>query len=292
MTRNSTAEAVPSVTTHSARRAQLHSIPVAQIHVVKNVRTSFDTDKLKELAESIKVNGVIQPLLVRPVAGRHELVAGERRLRAAKMAGLEEVPCVVRAMSDAVALEAQLIENTHREDMNGADEAFGVRALVEKLGLSHEAVGERLGRSPFYVTTMVTLTKLPRQGIEALRRGLVGKTAAYEIAKLPERTDQIAVLAALVPDGYEGWDGTPVSVRRVKALIREVVGGPTSSSPEPRAARDTSGEGVQRRWRYWLLTFTEREFVELKRLCRGRSDESTIGEAVSVIVAGRTRKEG
>lgn len=214
-----TGKATPTV--HDARKPRLMSIPVGEIQVAQNIRTQFDPDKLKELSQSIKVSGVLQPLLVRPVGGRFELVAGERRLRAARMAPIEEVPCVVREMSDALALEAQLKENLDREDMNPVDECFAVAKLHMKLGLTQEVTASRLGKTPFYVSQAVAITKLPRQGLDLLRVGVINKTGAYEVTRQPERSTQVAVCAALMPEGGKSkWDGQVVSVTKVRAVIR------------------------------------------------------------------------
>ncbi|HEX8097470.1 MAG TPA: ParB/RepB/Spo0J family partition protein, partial [Pyrinomonadaceae bacterium] len=127
-----TAKAPPTV--HGARKERYEYVHVNDIDVVKNVRTQMNATRLEELAASIKANGIVQPLVLRVIGGRYKLVAGERRWRAARMAGIEYVPCVVRDMGDALALEAQLVENTHREKMDAVDEAFGVRELHEKIG--------------------------------------------------------------------------------------------------------------------------------------------------------------
>ena len=135
-------------------------------------RRSFDEAALEALAGSLRERGVLQPVLVRPVAGgTYELVAGERRWRAAQIAGLESVPALVRDRDDAEALEAALIENMAREDLNPVEEARACAALVEELGLTRESVGLRVGRSRVAVTNLLRLLDLPDEALELLERG-------------------------------------------------------------------------------------------------------------------------
>jgi ParB family transcriptional regulator, chromosome partitioning protein len=132
-------------------------------------RSRFDEGKLAELAESIKSTGIVQPLLVRPLAdGSYELVAGERRWRAAQKAGLEKVPAVVRDQAEPERLQAALIENMVREDLNPVEEAKACAALVEDLGLTKEELGKRVGRSRSAVSNLIRLLELPDEVLEML----------------------------------------------------------------------------------------------------------------------------
>ena len=135
-------------------------------------RSTFDEETLLGLAESIKLRGVLQPVLVRPiVGGRYELIAGERRWRAARLAELETVPAVVRRHDDAASLEVALIENMAREDLNPVEEARACAALVEELGLTREDVGLRVGRSRVAVSNLIRLLDLPDDALELIERG-------------------------------------------------------------------------------------------------------------------------
>lgn len=134
-------------------------------------RRQFDEETLVALAESIKARGVIQPILVRPVAGgRYELVAGERRWRAAQIAELDTIPAVVRQHDDAASLELAVIENMAREDLNPVDEARACSGLVEELGLTREEVGLRVGRSRVAVSNLIRLLDLPDEALDLLER--------------------------------------------------------------------------------------------------------------------------
>ncbi|MHB8657477.1 MAG: ParB/RepB/Spo0J family partition protein [Solirubrobacteraceae bacterium] len=134
-------------------------------------RVSFDQESLLGLADSIRVRGVLQPVLVRPVpGGRYELIAGERRWRAAQLADLDSIPALVRHHDDAASLEVALIENMAREDLNPVEEARACAALVEELGLTREQVGLRVGRSRVAVSNLLRLLDLPDEVLDLLER--------------------------------------------------------------------------------------------------------------------------
>jgi ParB family chromosome partitioning protein len=135
-------------------------------------RRAFDEDALLGLTESVRARGVLQPVLVRRlVGGRYELIAGERRWRAARMAELETVPAIIRHGDDAASLEMALIENMAREDLNAIEAARGCAALVEELGLSREEVGIRVGRSRVAVSNLIRLLDLPDEAQALIERG-------------------------------------------------------------------------------------------------------------------------
>jgi ParB family chromosome partitioning protein len=136
-------------------------------------RSVFDEAKLEELAKSIRTNGVVQPVLLRRKGSRFELIAGERRWRAAERAGLTRIPAVVRTVSDDKVLELALIENIQREDLNPIEEARAYKKLIETLGLTQETVAERVGRDRSYVTNYLRLLKLPADIQELLQAGRI-----------------------------------------------------------------------------------------------------------------------
>ena len=152
---------------------ELRQLPIELISPNPNQpRQAFDEHALLALAESVKARGVLQPVLVRPlVGGRYELIAGERRWRAARMAELDTVPAVVRHRGDAPSLEMALIENMAREDLNPLEAARGCAALVEELGLSREEVGLRVGRSRVAVSNLIRLLELPDEALALIERG-------------------------------------------------------------------------------------------------------------------------
>lgn len=150
----------------------LRQIPVELIGANPHQpRRQFDEESLVALADSIRSRGVIQPVLVRPVAGgRYELVAGERRWRAAQIAELDVIPAIVREHDDAASLELAVIENMAREDLNPVEEARACAGLVEELGLTREEVGLRVGRSRVAVSNLIRLLDLPDEALELLER--------------------------------------------------------------------------------------------------------------------------
>jgi ParB family transcriptional regulator, chromosome partitioning protein len=152
---------------------ELRELPVSLIKPnPSQPRTNFDEEALKALAASIEASGVVQPLLVRPLPdGSYELVAGERRWRAAQQAGLDKIPAVVRDQAEAERLQAALIENMVREDLNPVEEAKACAALVEELGLTKEELARRVGRSRPAVSNLIRLLELPDEALELLESG-------------------------------------------------------------------------------------------------------------------------
>lgn len=154
-------------------------------------RTDFDETALAELAESIKTHGLIQPIIVRPVStGAYQIVAGERRWRACRMAGLTEVPVIIKELDDRKYFEIALIENLQREDLNPVEEASGYRSLIDNYGLTQEQVAESVGKSRSAVTNMLRLLSLNKSALDALKDNEI--TAGHARAILSAKTDDIA----------------------------------------------------------------------------------------------------
>lgn len=152
-------------------------------------RKSFDEEALEELANSISTHGVIQPLLVRPLAdGGYQLIAGERRWRASRMAGLTEVPVVIREMSDSEAMELALVENLQREDLNPIEEAQGLALLMETYALTQEQAAKRVGKSRPAVANAMRLLALPQDVLAMVERGEL--SAGHARAILPLENDE------------------------------------------------------------------------------------------------------
>lgn len=159
--------------TEATEAGELRELPVTLIKPnPSQPRTNFDEEALAALAASIEATGVVQPLLVRPLPdGSYELVAGERRWRAAQQAGLEKVPAVVRDQAEAERLQAALIENMVREDLNPVEEARACSALVDDLGLTKEELAKRVGRSRPAVSNLIRLLELPDEALGLLESG-------------------------------------------------------------------------------------------------------------------------
>jgi ParB family chromosome partitioning protein len=177
-------------------------------------RTQFDERALERLAESIRARGVLQPVLVKPrPGGTYELIAGERRWRAAQAAGLDTIPAVVRASGDAASLELALIENMAREDLNPVETARACAALVEDLGLTREEVGLRVGRSRVSVSNLLRLLELPDEALDMLEAGDLTEGHGRALLLCADH-DERRRLAAAARDG--GW-----SVRQLEERARE-----------------------------------------------------------------------
>ena len=170
----------------------LRRIPVGMITAnPRQPRASTNDETLQALASSISERGVLQPILVRPLAdGTYELIAGERRWRAAQLAGLEQVPALVRDRADAEALEVALIENMAREDLNPVEEARACAALVEELGLTREDVGRRVGRSRVAVSNLMRLLDLPDEALDLIAKGSLSEGHGRALLLASEHGDR------------------------------------------------------------------------------------------------------
>jgi ParB family chromosome partitioning protein len=176
-------------------------------------RRDFDEESIVALADSIRARGVLQPVIVRPiVGGTYELIAGERRWRAASLAGLETVPALVRRHDDAASLEVALIENMAREDLNPVEEARACAALTEELGLTREEVGKRVGRSRVAVSNLVRLLDLPDEALDLIAAGDLSEGHGRALLMAPDN-DERRRLARHAVEG--GW-----SVRELEARAR------------------------------------------------------------------------
>jgi ParB family chromosome partitioning protein len=194
---------------------ELRDIPVDLIVANPNQpRRRFEEDALQALADSLRERGVLQPVLVRPVpGGTYELVAGERRWRAAQIAGLDTVPALIRPRDDSQALEVALIENMAREDLNPVEEARACAALVEELGLTREEVGRRVGRSRVAVSNLLRLLDLPDEAQELLEAGDLTEGHGRALLLAQDHTERRSLARSAAA---EGW-----SVRTLEARARE-----------------------------------------------------------------------
>jgi ParB family transcriptional regulator, chromosome partitioning protein len=228
--------AILSVSSEGAPTGEedLRELPVDLIAPNPNQpRRTFDEDALQGLASSLGERGVLQPVLVRPKpGGTYELVAGERRWRAARIAGLKTIPALVREREDAAALEVALIENMAREDLSPIEEARACAALVEELSLTREEVGLRVGRSRVAVSNLVRLLDLPDEAIELLERGdlTAGHGRALLLAGDHAARRSLARIAV-----EQGW-----SVRVTEERARESGEGREKRSGTERTSRISS----------------------------------------------------
>jgi ParB family chromosome partitioning protein len=191
-------------------------------------RKRFDEEALQALAESVKERGVLQPVLVRPrPGGSYELVAGERRWRAARLAGLETLPALVQQRDDARSLEDALIENMAREDLNPIEAARAVAGLVEELGLTREEVGRRVGRSRVAVSNLLRLLDLPDEALALVEDGSLSEGHGRALLLADDHAARRSIARAAVQGGW--------SVRVVEQRAREA-NGPARTAKRGRAA--------------------------------------------------------
>ena len=177
-------------------------------------RIHFDEEKLNELAGSIQTNGVIQPLIVREGSNGYELVAGERRWRASRIAGLKTVPCIVRDFDDRQNAIVAIIENMQREDLNPIEEAKGLRAMTEKYGFTQEQVSASLGRSRTYIANSIRLLKLPPEIQEYVSSGQMSAAHGRTIINIPDKVKQKEIADKIIRND--------LSVRATEKLAERV----------------------------------------------------------------------
>lgn len=206
----------------------------AQELLIKNIaanpyqpRCNFDEEKLQELAASIKEFGVVQPVVVRKKGRSYELVAGERRLRAAGLAGLTKVPAIVKDYDDAKMMEIALIENIQRHDLNPIEEAQGLRRLMQEFKLTQEQTAEKVGRSRSAVTNILRLLNLPEQVQKQIINGVLTMGQAKQLLGLPKPEQMCEVAEAIIANGWSSRM-TEEIVRKLKEgkklkIVRELI---------------------------------------------------------------------
>ena len=178
-------------------------------------RTSFDEISLRELAESIKSQGVIQPVTVRKMGrGHFQLIAGERRLKASVMAGLETIPAFIRVANDEQMLEMALIENIHRQNLNAIEVAISYKRLIDECALTQEKLSEKVGKNRTTITNFLRLLKLPPEIQIALRDGTISMGHARALLSIEQERKQLRLLKLMLDEG--------LSVRQIEQVVREM----------------------------------------------------------------------
>lgn len=209
-------------------------------------RQVFEPEALDELAAAIKTQGIVEPLIVRPsTAGNYELIAGERRLRASRLAKLERVPVIVRELDDRGALEMSLVENLLREDLNPVEEGNAFSRLSREFVLTHEEIASRIGKSRTYVTNMIRLTELPPTILEMINTGIL--TAGQVRPLLTLSVDEQIEQARLIADGkLSARNAEQLAAERKRSgnKLRPILRAKNSSHPDPNLRALT--ESIQR----------------------------------------------
>lgn len=213
---------------------ELQTLPAAELQPGKyQPRTRMDPGSLEELAASIKSQGVMQPILVRPIgamfdAKRYEIIAGERRWRAAQLAGLNEVPCLVREIPDEAALAMSLIENIQREDLNPLEEAAGIQRLIDEFSMTHQQAADAVGRSRPAASNLLRLLQLAPPVQELLMAGDIDMGHARALLPL-DGAAQVGLANLIAARG--------LSVREAERLVHQALN-PKSKQPAPPPDRD------------------------------------------------------
>lgn len=207
----------------------IRELPVGEVRPgVYQPRHHFDETYIQELADSIRVHGIIQPLVVRALAeGTYEIIAGERRYRAARLAGLSTVPAVVRELSDQKALEFALIENVQRQDLNPLEEAEGYRRLIDEFGHTQEALSELIGKSRSHIANLLRLLQLPESVKTLVQDGALSMGHARALLTAP---DAEVLALQVVTQG--------LNVRQTEALVKKPSGPAKSTGRAAETAPD------------------------------------------------------
>lgn len=193
-------------------------------------RRAFDAQALEELATSIAAVGVVQPVIVRAAGDEYELIAGERRWRAAQRAGFTAIPAIVRIASDVESLELALIENVVRQNLNPVDEAYALKVLLEDLGVTQESLASRVGKSRSAIANKIRLLDLPAAVQESLAGGVLSEGHGRALLGLPDKGSQLQLARRVVEKG--------MSVRQVEDEVRRRAEGVKSRSTRQSAALD------------------------------------------------------
>lgn len=199
---------------NGAEGGDTHTLRISEIEPNrKQPRQDFDEAAIAELADSIRQHGLIQPIVVRPMQGGYQIVAGERRWRACRMLGMSDVPVVVKDFTDEETAQIALIENIQRQDLNPVEEAAAYRALMDEYGMTQEALSKAVGKSRSAIANSVRLLNLPDEIVEMLRKGKLSSGQAKAIASADSEETMLEI-AKLAADGK-------ITVRRIEKLASE-----------------------------------------------------------------------
>lgn len=222
-------------------------------------RKAFDPEELSHLSDSIRTHGILQPLVVRKVGDEYQLVAGERRLRAAQAVGLAEVPVRLVNFNDQQVLEAALVENIHRADLNPIEKAQGFRDYLTRFHMTHEQLAERLGLDRSTITNLVGLLDLPAEVQEAVRLGQISAAHAKLLKGVPDPVRQVALCKEIIAHG--------LSVRATEAAIKEQLPENRTASAKATVEKTAHIQSIEDELRQKLAVRTE---IRLKARDRGQ----------------------
>jgi len=257
----------------------LQEIPLNQIKVKDNYRKTFNEATLGDLAQSIKENGVIEPIIVRPNGKGYIVVAGERRFKAAEIAKLATIPAIVRKVADADALKIQLIENVQRENVQFMEEAYGIAKLRTDHDLDVAEICKMLGKSDAWVYQRLQLTAMAQDAQRIAAADWITLGCAQLISRLPNHEWQ----AKAANDLARTSKTKRVDIRFGRRYIDEHFG-TEPSKPRRNSIQKMNGNDYAANWKKHLLTFDGLRFEYFKSICKGRTDTSTFAEAVERVM--------
>jgi ParB family chromosome partitioning protein len=260
---------------------ELKQIPINQIHAASNYRKTFKDKSLKELAQSIKENGVLEPIIVRPNNSGFQIVAGERRYRASKMAGLVTIPAVIRDVADADILKLQIIENVQREGVQFMEEAYAIKKLRDDCTLDMKEIAKTIGKSESYVYYMLKLTSMSDDARVIAEKGWIGKGVAWQIAKLESKDQQTEAANALARPNRTKL----LTESAAKHYIQDNFGDGKGRLRKQRV-RTYGDDEYKANWKHHLVRFSCEQFEQFKKIVRGRTETDVIGEAVDIVMRG------
>ncbi len=225
-------------------------------------RREFDENALAELAQSIAQHGVLQPLLVRPIAdGGYQIVAGERRWRASRMAGLSEVPVVIRELTDLETTEIALIENLQREDLTPIEEAFGFKKLIDEYGMSQEDISKIVGKSRSAIANALRLLSLPSEVIDLINNGKLSAGHGRTLLGLKNQEDMLKCAKVCLEND--------ISVRHLENIVKKI----NSETENNNVSRETSKKKAKRLSYYDEVELSLKEHLGRKVTVNGDSKE-------------------
>jgi ParB family chromosome partitioning protein len=223
---------------YEEKKDSVTTLKIANVEPRKDQpRKEFDSESLQLLADSVAVHGILQPIIVREYVdfpGTYEIIAGERRWRAAKIAGLSEIPVIVIDGDDLKVAQIALVENVQREDLNPVEEAFAYQALIERFGLTQEQLSKEVGRARPTIANMLRLTELPDEVLELLRQKKLTNGHARALLSLDDDEKMILLAQRIIEED--------LSVRRVEEIVKKIL-----ETDEEEVVQNTGSESAQKR---------------------------------------------
>ena len=193
---------------------EIKEIPIEELRVNPyQPRKTFNEESLQELAASIKEHGIIQPIIVKKSIKGYEIVAGERRYRASKLAGKSTIPCIIKDFTDEQMMEIAVLENLQREDLNSIEEALGIEMLMRNLNLTQEETAKRIGKSRSYVTNMLGLLTLPNEVKEYVKQGKISTSHARSLSKIEDKNKIVELANKIINEN--------LNVREIEEVSKE-----------------------------------------------------------------------